>query len=562
MKNIRAFLMIFLCFKSLLAEERISSFTSNIIVQDDATLLITESFEVICEGKQIVHGLVREFPISYKDNNGINYQVCFNLKSVKHNGNVATYKTESVSNGKKIYIGNKNVILPHGKHIYTITYETNYQLGFFNNYDELYWNVTGNCWQLPIDKVTVKVKLPIGIPSEAIKAFAYTGLQGSQDCLCSHVINNNIIFFSTTARLQVNEGFTIVVTFPKGFITEPLFIQKVKRFYRDNFLLTLLILCLFLLIIINICLLAFSFLKKKGEFIIPLSCPPENMTPSQVGFINALKFKDTFLSADIVDMAIHGFITIECKSDNSYVLNFANETPASSLSPEILTYYQELLSIFFKNKNVLIISEENAHIIQKALKKCKFYLKSSCKPYVKSFNGFLYLNRTLFTVFFLLLFIQIDKYLFLLITITIFLIIRITSKNFYNIYTPLGESMNSDIKGFKTYLAKRKISSKESVENLPIKTPELYEKHLPYAIALNLETNWTNQFLEPYNNEEGYESIDYLNWHFRKIFKAKKFSSGLSKSISSSSTPPSKSSGSGNNGFSGGGGGGGGGGGW
>ena len=55
-------------------------------------------------------------------------------------------------------------MLPHGEHTYELVYRTDRQMGYFADHDELYWNVTGNGWDFPIDRVTARVELPPAIP--------------------------------------------------------------------------------------------------------------------------------------------------------------------------------------------------------------------------------------------------------------------------------------------------------------------------------------------------------------------------------------------------------------
>lgn len=153
MLYLRLFLLFFFNFVLCYADERITLFMSDIVVKSDATLKVQETIEVISERKNIRHGIIREFPTSYRDVFGTHYVVDFKITSVTHNGCTAEYRVESVSNGKKIYIGDKNRLLPQGEHRYVITYETNRQLGFFHDHDEIYWNVTGTGWRLPIDRV-------------------------------------------------------------------------------------------------------------------------------------------------------------------------------------------------------------------------------------------------------------------------------------------------------------------------------------------------------------------------------------------------------------------------
>lgn len=81
---------------------------------------------------------------------------------MRRNGATERYKTESYANGLRIKIGNKNVFLPHGEHVYTLVYRTTRQLGFFDDYDELYWNVTGSGWTFEIETARALVTLPGG----------------------------------------------------------------------------------------------------------------------------------------------------------------------------------------------------------------------------------------------------------------------------------------------------------------------------------------------------------------------------------------------------------------
>ena len=104
--------------------------------------------------------------------------------------------------------------------------------------------------------------------------------------------------------------------------------------------------------------------------------------------------------------------------------------------------------------------------------------------------------------------------------------------------------------------------------NPPDKTPELFEKHLPYALALDVENQWSEQFpdvLARTGEDRAYSPAWYRGASFRATDMSR-FTSSLGNSfagaISSASSAPGSSSGSGGGGSSGGGGGGGGGSGW
>lgn len=65
-----------------------------------------------------------------------------------------------MSNGIRIYAGEESLYLDPGEYSYTFHYQTKRQLGFFTDYDELYWNVTGNGWLFSIDTVSAQLILP------------------------------------------------------------------------------------------------------------------------------------------------------------------------------------------------------------------------------------------------------------------------------------------------------------------------------------------------------------------------------------------------------------------
>jgi uncharacterized membrane protein len=130
----------------------------------------------------------------------------------------------------------------------------------------------------------------------------------------------------------------------------------------------------------------------------------------------------------------------------------------------------------------------------------------------------------------------------------------------YLIYapTPKGQKTTAEVKGFRMYLDK---SEKAMLEYFtpPEKTPELFEKMLPFAIALGVENNWGNKFKKIL--DEAIEKGTYTPlWYTGNIHQINSLHSNFQSSVSHAA--PKSSSGSGGGGFSGGGGGGGGGGGW
>jgi uncharacterized membrane protein len=129
-------------------------------------------------------------------------------------------------------------------------------------------------------------------------------------------------------------------------------------------------------------------------------------------------------------------------------------------------------------------------------------------------------------------------------------------------YTETGLRLVEEIKGFKLFLS---VTEKERMNfhNPPERTPELFEKYLPYALALGVENKWAEQFADIFRDKDMMDShpLWYSSSIYSKAFISD-FGNSFSSSISASSTVPGSNSGGGGGGSSGGGGGGGGGGGW
>jgi len=228
----RGLLLLLLCFTTTAAAqrtpqyERILDYHSDIHLQADGTMLVQETIRVYATGNQIRHGIYRDFPTRYKDLLGNRYVVGFEVTEATRDGAPEEFRVEDRSNGKRIYLGDKNYLVPPGEHTYTISYATNRQLGFFKDHDELFWNVTGNGWGFIIERATAKVHLPDGIPDTQVDLSGFTGTPGSHesDFTASH--EDGVFSFTANHRLAPQSGLTILLSWPKGFVAEPTPQQK------------------------------------------------------------------------------------------------------------------------------------------------------------------------------------------------------------------------------------------------------------------------------------------------------------------------------------------------
>lgn len=317
----RAMLLVLPALWSLaaLAEERIVEFASEIQVAPSRELVVTETITVVAEGREIRRGIYRDFPTRYEGRSGRRVSVPFEVVSVVRNGKREDWHTESIRNGVRIYFGSSDRMLDHGRHTYELTYRTSRQIGFFEGFDELYWNVTGNAWDFPIGRASAVVNLPAGASAGDLRLDAYTGRQGEQGTdAVGEVASGSQVRFETTRRLAPREGLTIAVGFPKGLVEEPTATEKLEMDLRDNRVAiigavgTLVVLLWYL----------FAWVRvgrdPAGGAVYPRYDPPEGYSPAMLRYVWKMGYDKTCLAAALVSLAVKGALKLD-KEDDDYV---------------------------------------------------------------------------------------------------------------------------------------------------------------------------------------------------------------------------------------------------
>jgi len=147
------------------ADERITRFVSDVAVQTSGDVLVTETISLRAEGAIIKHGITRDFPTIYTKHDGTEVEVAFDVLGVTRDGAPENYTLEQLSNGWRVRIGRADTLVSPGNHDYAIKYRTSRQIGFFADFDELYWNATGTGWNFWIDSAEARISLRRPSPS-------------------------------------------------------------------------------------------------------------------------------------------------------------------------------------------------------------------------------------------------------------------------------------------------------------------------------------------------------------------------------------------------------------
>ncbi|WP_428606773.1 DUF2207 domain-containing protein [Sedimenticola sp.] len=368
------------------AQERILDYFSDIQVQHDGSLVVEEQIQVRAEGNKIKRGIFRDFPTDYKDRLGNHYKVDFELLEVRRDGHTEPFHTEAQSNGIRIYAGSKNVFLKPGEYRYTLRYRTHRQLGFFADHDELYWNVTGNGWDFPIERAGARVTLPPDVPTDTIRVEGYTGPKGAQGQQYSaRVDSNGDALFETTAPLPIHHGLTLVTSWPKGHVIEPDTQQRLTWFLNDNrgFLIAgggiLLLLAYFTAIWYRV--------GRDPEMgvIIPLYTPPKGYSPAAMRFIQQMGYDHQTFGAAVVNMAVNGYLKIKEDKAGKFTLEKTGKMPRLAPGEGAIAS-----ALFGSGNHKIKLHHTNHQKMAKALEAHKSSLKRDYeKTYFVTNSGFI-----------------------------------------------------------------------------------------------------------------------------------------------------------------------------
>ncbi len=292
-------------------DERILSFSSQITVLPDASLAVRETIRVRAAGRQIKHGIYRDFPTRFRSAEGIWFDVPFGLTAVLRDGKPEPWQTKERENGIRAYIGDAELPLEPGEHTYVVTYHTERQLGFFTDHVELFWPVTGHDWAFPIDVAEARVLLPRGVSGVSVEV--QTGARESKEReATASWEGEGGAFFRATRPLQTGEGLTVVVRWPKGFVQEPAEPHVWWWYFLGSNRSAIAGLAGLALVLTYIILVGRQVARDPKRGVIVPSCEaPGGLSPAAIRVVRTGNCDERAFAATVAQMAVKGYLLIE-----------------------------------------------------------------------------------------------------------------------------------------------------------------------------------------------------------------------------------------------------------
>ena len=192
----------------------------------------------------------------------------------------------------------------------TVTVVYRVRRGLFNvdDHEELYWNVTGDEWDVPIRQAEAVVIGPPAAVTDDARAIAYTGSRGIAGTDYVEQRDGNVLTFRTTRPLRPREGLTIAVAWPPGAVGRPAAWRSAVWFLQDNWPLGLPLLALALGLF---AWRSYGRDPATNRSIKPEYAPPDDLAPAEAGVLVSERAHPSDVVATIVDLAVRGYMRIE-----------------------------------------------------------------------------------------------------------------------------------------------------------------------------------------------------------------------------------------------------------
>ncbi|WP_374601481.1 DUF2207 domain-containing protein, partial [Arenimonas sp.] len=531
------------------AQERITAYHADITVLADGSMEVTEHITVRAEGNRIRRGIYRDFPTRYKDRLGNRYVVDFEVLGVQRDGEAESWFTEKQSNGVRVNTGGDAFLPVPADYTFSIRYRTSRQIGFFDEHDELYWNVTGLGWDFTIEQASAKVTLPAPVPAGEMRLDGYTGPQGSTlSNYLSRVPEPGVAEFRTANPLGSYEGLTIVVGFPKGLVTEPSAARRLFWLLRDNA--GGLVALLGLLLLLPWYLLNWHRVGRDlpPGSIFPRYEAPEGFTPGELRYLWKQAYTDRCFAADIVDLGVHGHVLVEQDGAKKWVLE-----RSVSVEPIASEAQSKLVEKLFSKDSRVELKDTNASVIGGARILHTAALDKKMHPAYFKRNGLPLLLGWLFSFGYGALAFLVaggSGIPLIILLLALALVAHVGFGYLMKAPTPEGRKLLDHIEGLRLYLG---VAERDELARLakpggpdaPSPDPERYQALLPYALALDVEEAWTKHFTSAVGAAQAEQTARSMGWYRGSTAQmaslgamSSSLGSALSSQISSSASPP------------------------
>lgn len=470
---------------------------ATIDVSPDGSIVVEETIVPRFTGSW--NGIFRTIPVQYRTPQELNYTLRLDVEAVT---DAAGQKLKYESSRERHY--RKLKIWVPGAVDTTRTVKLRYRvpngLRFFDEHDELYWNVTGDEWDVPIESASAHVRLPAGV--SGVRATAFRGAYGSTE-QSDVSVEADGVHVQTVRGLGMREGLTLVVGWNPGAVHRPTAVEKSAQVVYSNLPLAIPPLVFF-------GMLRLWLKRGRDPELAPIATqyePPAQMTPAELGTLIDGKPDMRDITASIVDLAVRGYLHIAQTENERFFGLFSNKDYTFTLKKErdawieLKQHERDLLEALFGGSGTAVSLSDLKNKFYKHLPGLRdelygrlvsdgFYTGRPDRVRLLYIIGGLIVGAAIvFASSWIMLSLGMQPIAGIAAGI-LSAIIVILFGLFMPSRTPRGTRELEKVLGFREFLSRVEGDRLDRT----VKTPEMFEKYLPYAMALGVEDNWARAF--------------------------------------------------------------------
>lgn len=487
------------------AETDITFFDSKIEVLKNGDLQVLEKITLKVEEGDSIAPPYRHFATRYLTRFGVEAQVELDILSVKKNEIDYPHRLKYSEGAIRLYFGSENQRLSQGTHILEIMYRLGRQISFLDTHQEIYFRAIPYSSPFLIQQGRVLLKLPAEISDETVQIYAFMGEEGvkGKDFLLDPLEKNEWLF-SVTRKLAGGEGLTLVAGWPNGVIEPPVEPVKEPIFvidYLEPLVYSAGCLGLLLFYIVS---RSFHGTSRRPTRAVEHLEAPSGLTPPEIRFVRNMEFDGIAFASLLVQMAVKGRVRFvhDRRTQGTFAMEHLYLRKAPNGSKKPLNRIEELVyGILFATDDRIILGSENKELLQKASREVEKFCKEQHvnQSFKKNIDLFGY--AFLFNLLIVLLtvaarginnpsLLPLDHLVTpIMLQIAGYLLFCYLVKG----RTYLKKDLIKGVEGYRRYLA----ATKDKWIGATV-DPELYEKHIAYAVSLECEDQWSLRFQQQY----------------------------------------------------------------
>jgi len=365
------------------AEEHIAYLLTDIKIETNAMMRVSEEFVFVSNNEGFPNGFFRILPKYNYSRNGTQRRYDLTLQSVTVNGEKQPYKITEI--GNYLYIEpEKPLDLPTGIYTYKFNYIIDRAVWFYDNFDELYWDITGRTLKNVVGSANAIVTLPTGSTFLAQNAIISTRQGTDSQRVTIADLASNALAFADTEALGVGEDMHIFVTLPKETLLAPDLVQRYLWFIQDyGMVIFALMTLLAILIAYKISLAQIRKNKDKTRATI-------KKTPSIFRLINTNVFDVRSVLAEFLELLNKKIVDL--RQDEDTVILVKKTDDIQKLPKNM----QKLIRIIFPGAETILPAKDISKLkLERAYKYIRRFVFKEYRLYSLKLNKFYILSSVL-----------------------------------------------------------------------------------------------------------------------------------------------------------------------